>query len=95
MAAKTKVAQMSDERYKKFREENEVAMGAHSLEVYEGDLRLYSFRGVIGHEMFMGEHKYKYSYHYELYRGEKFIAQGKRKGDLVNAKAIELLEKWS
>jgi hypothetical protein len=82
--------QISEAQLKQYKAENMVN-SLNSLEVYENDYRLYTFKEQTGMSMFMGDYKYTYRYTYQLFRGTKFIGESNIKSKLVAKGTIKLI----
>jgi hypothetical protein len=101
MATKTKVARMSDERYKEFKDNDLPHYGLEhreeitALEVYDNSLRIYVIRKCVGHDMFMGKSRFKYKYRYQVYDNRRHIATTTKKSTYVDKYSPTLVEKWS
>jgi hypothetical protein len=101
MAVKTKVAQMSDEKFKGYKDNDFVTYDFESneeitaLEVYDNGIRIYVVRKCVGHDMFMGRHKFKYKYRYKVYDERRQIGNTTNKRTYVDKYSPTLLEKWS
>jgi hypothetical protein len=89
-----KTYEMTDAQLQAYKKENMVSSDVNTLELYEGDYRLYGFKECTGHTMSMGNHKYTYKRRYELYRGEKFVRASSTKmalKDLLKHRGIQEL----
>jgi hypothetical protein len=96
MITKTNPQAMTHNEFVAYATENDVryASNLHSLEVYENDVRIYTFRETVGETMFMGEHKYKYKYKYMMFRGTKYGGENSQKARIFNSKLYTLIKKY-
>jgi hypothetical protein len=101
MATTTKVARMSDEKYKEYKDKDYATYGLDvneditALEIYSNSIRIYIARKCVGHDMYMGRHRFKYKYRYLVYDDRRHIGTTTNKRTYVDKYSPTLVEKWS